>query len=351
MRINLASIGLLFASPALSQERFVVGYFNEWPLPAQYGRQTGAFDQALGLTVEWEAFSNSYSLIDAVASGQVQIGLSVGVTPIIEAKRNGKSIQIIDIAVSYPMLENCVTRPRLGITRENPSELENIRIGLPIGTSVHFNLIKYVETLGLDIDHLDLVNMSPREASAAYANNTVDGACAWGASLSRLEENGSKLLPETISEDGNISGFDALISEDFYAKANQDKIVSFLRVINDINEDFETYPDPILTYLPALVNLSTNDVGLLLNYFEFLTLDSKLSNHWLEGGVQQHLQEISAFYVQQATIDEVPENLDSLVNPAYLHELQEILSSENALSEQQEDDPETRQNDAGELAD
>ena len=342
--------GFLAASPVLSQERFVVGYFNEWPLPAHFGRQTGAYDQALGLTLEWQAFADSKSLIDAVANGQVQIGLSVGIAPLIAAKQAGKSVQIIDIAVSYPGLENCVTRPRLDISGENLSELENIQIAVPIGTSVHFNLLKQVEALGLDPDRLDLLNMSPREATAAYMNNKVDGACAWGSSLEALEARGTVLFQEMASEGAGVGMFDAVIAEDFYAQANQEKVVSFLRVIDGITEDYATYPDPIRPYLPALVNLSSDDTSSLLNYFTFLTLDKKLSGYWMSNGVQTHLNELSEFYVSQATIDEVPDNLDALVDTRYLIALQQEIQAENSAPQQQENDPESGQENTGTLA-
>ena len=336
---------LLIALPSFAQERFVVGYFNEWPLPAHYGRQTGAFDQALGLTVEWQAFSNSQSLIDAVANGQAQIGLSVGMTPLIAAAVQRKSVQIIDIAVSYPETENCVTRPRLNITSDNPAGLEDIKIAVPIGTSVHFNLINQVTALGIDPNRLDLVNMSPREAAVAFVNNKVDGACAWGAALDMLKEQGALLLQNDALHAAGVRVFDAIISEDFYAQANQDKIISFLSVINGINDDYATYPDPILPYLPALVNLSSDDTSSLLNLFTFLTLDEKLSTVWMAGGVQSYLNELAEFYVSQATINEVPASLDNLVDIRYLTALQNALTTEASPPQEQEDNPESGQND------
>ncbi len=336
---------LLIAHPAFSQERFVVGYFNEWPIPAHYGRQTGAYDTALGLAVDWRTFTDSQSLIEAVANGEVQIGLSVGVTPLIVAASRGRSVKIIDISVSYPEIENCYSRGRLDVSTENPAPIMDAVIGLPIGTSIHYSLNMQVESMGLDPDRLNIQDMTPRTAVAKFLDGSIDIACGWGLSLEQLEGEAVPLFDYSALQTSGVRIFDAVITEDFYAQANADKIVSFLGIINDINEDVQTYSDPILPYLPPLVSMNAESASSLLNLFELPTLDEKLGEGWLGGTVQDYMQNLGSFYAEQATLNSAPDNLQALVDTRYLQMLQDQLTASPLPPEQEQDNPDTGQQD------
>ncbi len=317
IRQTLKNLALfLLASPAIAQESFTVGYFNEWPLPAHYGRQTGAFDEALGTQVRWQAFTNSQDLISALSSGQIQVGLSVGITPIVVARAQGIDVQIIDIAATYPEMENCVTRPRLNITAENISQIRDIEIALPVGTSVHFSLLKFLEERGVDTARLKLVNLSPREAAAAFLSGSVDAACSWGAALSSLLERGSPIIDTASTARNHV--FDATIVEGFYGQANFEQVVVFLSIINEINEDFATYPDPILPYLPNLVNLTAESTGSILNLIEIPSLETKLDETIMGANLEGHIQELIAFYREQSTLGTSGNDTKPLINIRYL---------------------------------
>ena len=46
----------LSATGALAVDEITVAYFLEWPTPNQYAQATGAYDEALGVKVNWRAF-------------------------------------------------------------------------------------------------------------------------------------------------------------------------------------------------------------------------------------------------------------------------------------------------------
>jgi len=55
-----------------------VAYFLEWPLPNQFEQNTGAFDDELGLTVNWVPFNTGVEMSAAMASGDIDIAYSQG---------------------------------------------------------------------------------------------------------------------------------------------------------------------------------------------------------------------------------------------------------------------------------
>ena len=82
-------------------EGITVGYFLEWPMPFQYAKQEGMYDEALGMPVNWVSFDTGTAMSAAMASGDVQMSVSQGVPPFVVATSAGQDLQILDVAVSY----------------------------------------------------------------------------------------------------------------------------------------------------------------------------------------------------------------------------------------------------------
>ena len=99
----------LSAVAAQAQDEITVAYFLEWPMPFQYGQgQAGAYDEAMGVKVNWVSFDTGTAMSAAMASGDVQIAVSQGVPPFVVATSAGQDLQIVDVAVSYADNDNCV---------------------------------------------------------------------------------------------------------------------------------------------------------------------------------------------------------------------------------------------------
>ena len=62
-----------------------VGYFLEWPMPFLAAKASGAYDEALGMKVNWVSFETGTAMSAAMASGDVQISVSQGVPPFVVA--------------------------------------------------------------------------------------------------------------------------------------------------------------------------------------------------------------------------------------------------------------------------
>ena len=56
-----------------------VGYFLEWPMPFQFAKVEGMYDEALGAKVNWVSFDTGTAMSAAMASGDVQLSVSQGV--------------------------------------------------------------------------------------------------------------------------------------------------------------------------------------------------------------------------------------------------------------------------------
>ena len=117
------SMSMLTAGQALALDHLTVAYFLEWPMPFQFARHNGIYEQELGVTIDWRAFETGTAMSAAMASGDVQMSISQGVPPFVVATSAGQDLQVVDVAVSYSNNDNCVVRSDLEIDARKASDI------------------------------------------------------------------------------------------------------------------------------------------------------------------------------------------------------------------------------------
>ena len=147
------------AQPASAVDTLTVAYFLEWPMPFQYAKVKGMYEEELGMEVKWVAFDTGTAMSAAMASGNVQISVSQGLPPFVVAASAGQDIKIVDIAVSYSENDNCVVKTALEIDKSNAKELVGKKVGVPIGTAAHYGFLRQMEYFGVDVAKMDVVDM------------------------------------------------------------------------------------------------------------------------------------------------------------------------------------------------
>ena len=100
-----------------------VGYFLEWPMPFQFAKVEGMYEDAMGQKINWVSFDTGTAMSAAMASGDVQMSVSQGVPPFVVATSAGQDLQIVDVAVSYSDNDNCVVSSALEIDKDSAGEL------------------------------------------------------------------------------------------------------------------------------------------------------------------------------------------------------------------------------------
>src|SRR6056297_3143680 len=163
MMSAVAGTAMLAGGTAASAEEITVAYFLEWPMPFQYAKVQGHYEEALGMTVNWRAFDTGTAMSAAMASGDVQLSVSQGVPPFVVAASAGQDLQIVDVAVSYSDNDNCIVAEQLEIDKDSAGELAGKKVAVPLGTAAHYGFLKQMNHFGVDISTMDEVNMAPPE--------------------------------------------------------------------------------------------------------------------------------------------------------------------------------------------
>tara|TARA_R110000850_G_scaffold20485_3_gene60944 strand:+ start:1362 stop:2369 length:1008 start_codon:yes stop_codon:yes gene_type:complete len=302
---------------AQSEGEITVGYFLEWPMPFQYAKVNGTYDEVIGKKINWVSFDSGVAMSAAMASGDVQISVSQGVPPFVVATSGGQDIQILDVAVSYSENDNCVVASALEIDKTSASELAGKKVAVPLGTAAHYGFLKQMEHFGVDVGSMSVVDMAPAEGAAALSQGAVDMACGWGGALRRMKESGNVLLTGAEKEELGILVFDVTSAPASYVAENGEDLAKFLKVTADANAMWNAGGDGAAEMLPVIAKDAGMDEAATaetLAGFTFPSVEEQLSDKWFGGGSQTFMGGVAQVFVESGSIDSALETYEGTVN-------------------------------------
>ncbi|MCH2165643.1 MAG: ABC transporter substrate-binding protein [Marinovum sp.] len=315
-----ASAVAMLAGAQASADEITVAYFLEWPMPFQYAKATGAYDEAMGVTINWVPFSSGVDMSTAMASGDVQLSVSQGLPPFVVATSAGQDLQLLDVAVSYADNDNCVVREALEIDASSASELAGKKVGVPLGTAAHYGFLKQMEHFGVDVSGMDVVNMNVEEASAAISQGSIDMFCGWGGSLRRALEHGNVLLTGDEKTELGILVFDVTSGPAAWVAENSEMVTAFLKVTADANAMWadEANHAKMLPVIAKDAGMDEDATMSTISTFTFPTVEDQLASGWLGGNAQEFMKGVADVFVGAGSIDGALDSYANTVNTAPL---------------------------------
>jgi taurine transport system substrate-binding protein len=319
----VAGVAMLTGANAALAD-ITVGYFLEWPMPFQYAKVNGTYDEALGTTVNWVSFDTGTAMSAAMASGDVQISVSQGVPPFVVAASAGQDIQIVDVAVSYSDNDNCVVASGLEIDQGSASELAGKKVAVPLGTAAHYGFLKQMSHFGVDVGSMDVVDMAPAEGAAALAQGSLDMACGWGGALRRMKEHGNVLLTGAEKEELGILVFDVTSAPASFVAEEGDMLAKFLKVTADANAMWNagSNRDEMLAVIAKDAGMDVDATASTIDTFVFPSVEDQLSGKWLGGGSQEFMKGVADVFVEAGSIDAAMDSYEGTVNTGPLQAAQ-----------------------------
>ena len=319
----VASVAMLTGAQAALADghgEITVAYFLEWPMPFQFAKVEGMYEEAMGTKINWVSFDTGTAMSAAMASGDVQISVSQGVPPFVVAASAGQDIQIVDVAVSYSENDNCVVASGLEIDKTSAGELAGKKVAVPLGTAAHYGFLSQMNHFGVDVAGLEVVDMAPAEGAAALAQGSIDMACGWGGALRRMKEHGNILLTGAEKEELGILVFDATTAPTSYIAENGEMLAKFLEVTANANAMWadEANHAKMLPVIAKDAGMSEEDTASTLSTFKFPTVDEQLSDAWLGGTAASFMKGVADVFVNAGSIPSSLDSYDATINTSGL---------------------------------
>lgn len=304
---------------AAKPEELTVAYFLEWPMPMMAAKASGAYDEALGMKVNWVSFETGTAMSAAMASGDVHIALSQGVPPFVVAVSGGQDLQMLDVAVSYSDNDNCVVSAGLEIDKDSAGELAGKKVAVPLGTAAHYGFLRQMDHFGIDLAGLQVVDMDPPTGSAALGQGAVDFACGYGGGLTSMKEHGNVLLTGAEKEDLGILVFDLTSAPASFVAENGDLVASFLAVTAAANAEwYANKSEDMLKVIAENAGMDLEAARGAIATMKFPSVAEQLSEKWLGGNAEIFMKGVADVFVEAGSLDSALENYAGAVNAAPL---------------------------------
>ena len=142
--------------------------------------------------VTWSDFTSGPPMLEAMASGAVDIG-GVGDAPPVFAASGGEQVEIVGARQTNGDQDAVVVPKGSPIT--SIAQLKGQKIAYGSGSSGNYNLLTVLAKGGLTTKDVTMVNLQPAEALAAFTSGSVDAWDIWPPYVQQVvAQDGAKVL-------------------------------------------------------------------------------------------------------------------------------------------------------------
>jgi sulfonate transport system substrate-binding protein len=147
----------------------------------------------LPFKVNWSDFTSGPPMLEAMASGSVDVG-GVGDAPPVFAASGGEAVEIVGARATPAGDQDALVVPK-----DSPitsiQQLKGKKIAYGSGSSGNYDLLTVLNKAGLTTKDVSLVNLQPAEALAAFTSGSVDAWDIWPPYVQQVvDQDGAKVL-------------------------------------------------------------------------------------------------------------------------------------------------------------
>ena len=271
-----------------------------------------------GKSIEFFKFTSGTEVINAMASGSVDISLN-GSSPTAAGYSRGVDLQVIYIYDNINDAEALVVNDKVGA----PQDLKGKTIAVPFGSTTHFHMMFALEQLGISPREVNVIDMSPPDMVAAWERGDIDGGFVWDPALGRMKSTGRVLLSSGDLSNWGKATFDAMVARAAFTKENPEFTCQWVKMVAEADADYRANPNDYgpgtgnAMAIAKAVSGQEDQVGGVLALYDYPTLEEQVSATWLGGGVATALEATSGFLKEQGKIDKVLDSYDGASNAAF----------------------------------
>ena len=247
--------------------------------------------EAHGVSVEWVEFHSGPPMTEAIASNKLDIA-GLGNMPVITAQAANIPFKIISQTLVGKKNVGVIVQSSSGISTLD--ELKGKKVAVGKGTNAYDFILRSFDKLAINPDDVELINLNPDEAQAAFDSGSVDAWAIWEPylTINTLSGKGS------IIADGESVG---LLSPSYniartkFAEEHPELVVTFLKTFNELLAwETENEAEAVERYAA--------ERNLPVELIEQSRLRSKTINILVEDAIIDEHQKTADFQYEQGTI-------------------------------------------------
>ncbi len=271
-----------------------------------------------GKSIEFVKFTSGTEVINAMASGSVDISLN-GSSPTAAGFSRGVDLQVIYIYDNINDAEALVVNEKVTA----PQDLKGKTIAVPFGSTTHFHMMFALDQFNINPKDLRVIDMSPPDMVAAWERGDIDGGFVWDPALGRMKGKGRVLITSGDLSNWGKATFDAMVARKGFTEKNPDFACAWVKMVSAADADYRSNPSAYgpgtdkAKAIAKAVSGQADQVGGVLALYDYPTLEQQVSPVWLDGGVQNALMAASQFLKSQGKLDAVLDSYKDSATPKY----------------------------------
>ena len=319
LRSVVAGAALLTGTTSLATaaDEVNVAFFLEWATPNQIAKVDKAYDDAMGVDVNWTDFGTGVAMTEAMLAGDIDIAYSQGLAPFVTAIQQGAPLKMVGVAVVYEA-NDCFVANNLGISSANASELEGATVAVPLNTMADFSFRKQMAALGVDTSTMTIVDQAPADGAVSLADGSVAMACIFGGnSAAAAGEVGTPIMSTQEKTDAGIGSFDVISVTEKFATENPDLLRTFLEVTEEANAAWVA-SDAQIAKVAADAGMSADRTRAQMAGFMFPSAAEQAADYFGNNGIAASAAESLGQTFVKINVKGVTGSLSSTIDGSFL---------------------------------
>lgn len=161
--------------------------------PFYVAKEEGLFEAAAGgAEIEYVEFDSAPAINEALGTGRIDMVFMAEPPALIAASAG---IDVVIAALGASLIQDILVPT--GSDIETAADLDGARVGVLAGTSSQYGLLTIAEDAGVDPDSIEILDLAPPDAQAAFEAGELDAWAVWPPFVQQQVIQGTgELLPE-----------------------------------------------------------------------------------------------------------------------------------------------------------
>lgn len=287
--------------------------------PTKVAQANADYERDSKNNIEWKKFDTGADIVNALASGDVDIG-NIGTSPLAAAASRNVPIQVFLAVSKLGTSEALVVRQGSGI--KTPQDFVGKTIAVPFVSTAHYSLLSALKHWGLSDHQVKIVNLRPSEISAAWERGDIDATYVWEPALSKAAETGQVLTDSSQVGEWGAPTYDVWVVRQQFAEKHPEFLKSFVttsfKQIDEYNRDPKAYVSNTehIQKIAALTGSNAKDIPVLLAGNHYLSRAQHIETFKQSFAVS--IADTARFLKSQGKVDVVKPDYNEHVTSEYL---------------------------------
>lgn len=287
--------------------------------PTKVAQANGDYEKDSQQAITWKKFDTGADVVNALASGDVDIG-NIGTSPFAAAASRNLPIEVFFITAKLGGSEALVVRNQANI--QKPQDLINKTIAVPFVSTAHYSLLSALKHWNISESQVKVINLRPPEISAAWERGDIDAAYVWEPALSKAKSTGTVLTDSKQVGEWGAPTYDVWVVRKEFAEKNPQFLKAFvqtsLKQIDEYNQSPQAYQKnpEYVKKIASLTGSEPKEIALLLSGNIYLNQQQQLQS--LQQEFAKNIFDTATFLKAQGKVDQVKASYQDNINPKFV---------------------------------